>query len=175
MITFICFPFWKNLFPSLKHIPWEQDLFCHVCCHIPYIHNFDFNEYNIFIRMCFAELLSHVWLFVTPWTIACQAPLSMGILQTRILEWVAIPFSKVSSWPRGRGQVSRIAGGFLTIWATRVYSGHYLISISCCCHCSVTKSRPTLCDPVDCCMPAFPVLHYLLEFPQIHVHLIKSV
>ena len=31
---------------------------------------------------------------VTPWTVACQAPLSMGILQVRILEWVAISFSR---------------------------------------------------------------------------------
>ena len=30
-------------------------------------------------------------LFETPWTAACQAPLSMGILQARILEWVAMP------------------------------------------------------------------------------------
>ena len=35
--------------------------------------------------------LSHVWLFVTPWTAACPAPLSMEILQARILEWVACP------------------------------------------------------------------------------------
>ena len=42
------------------------------------------NEY-----LCCALLLSHVRLFSTPWTIACQAPLSMGILQARILEWVA--------------------------------------------------------------------------------------
>ena len=39
------------------------------------------------------KLLSHVRLFVTPWTIACQALLSMGILQARILDWVAISFS----------------------------------------------------------------------------------
>jgi len=31
---------------------------------------------------------------VTPWTVACQAPLSMGILQARILEWVAMPSSR---------------------------------------------------------------------------------
>jgi len=30
--------------------------------------------------------------------------------------------------------------------------------------------RPTLCDPMDCSMPSFPVLHHLLEFAQIHVH-----
>ena len=37
-----------------------------------------------------------------------------GILQVRILEWVAIPFSRVSSQPRDRTQVSCIAGGFFT-------------------------------------------------------------
>ena len=37
-----------------------------------------------------------------------------GILQIRILEWVAFPFSKGSSQPRDRTQVSRIAGGFFT-------------------------------------------------------------
>ena len=31
---------------------------------------------------------------VTSWTVACQAPLSMGILQARMLEWVAIPFPR---------------------------------------------------------------------------------
>ena len=38
-----------------------------------------------------------------------------GILQARILQWVAFPFSRGSSQPRGRTQVSRIAGGFFTI------------------------------------------------------------
>ena len=33
----------------------------------------------------------------TPWTIGCQAPLPMGILQARILEWVALPFTKESN------------------------------------------------------------------------------
>ena len=42
-----------------------------------------------------------------------------GILQASILEWVAIPFSRGSSWPRDWTQVSCIAGGFFTIWATR--------------------------------------------------------
>ena len=63
--------------------------------------------------------LSHVQLFVTPWTLAHQASLSMGILQARILEWVAMPSSSGSSQPRDQPQVSRIAGGFLTSRATR--------------------------------------------------------
>ena len=45
--------------------------------------------------------LSHVQLFVTPWTVAHQAPLSMASLQARILEWVAISSSRGSSRPRG--------------------------------------------------------------------------
>ena len=66
------------------------------------------------------------------------------ILQARILEWVAIPFSRGSSRPRDRTQVS------------------------------VTKSCPTLCNPVDCSTPGFPVLHYLLEFIQTLVHQVSN-
>ena len=43
-----------------------------------------------------------------------------GILQARILEWAAFPFSRGSSQPRDRTQVSHIAGGFFTSWATRL-------------------------------------------------------
>ena len=42
-----------------------------------------------------------------------------GILQARILEWVAFPFSRGSSPPRDQTHVSRIAGGFFTSLATR--------------------------------------------------------
>ena len=38
-----------------------------------------------------------------------------------------------------------------------------------CCF-SVDQSYATLCNPMDCSMPGFPVLHYLLEFAQTHVH-----
>ena len=54
-----------------------------------------------------------------PWTAAHQASLSMGILQARILEYIAMPSSGASSQPRDQSQVSCIAGGFFTIWATR--------------------------------------------------------
>ena len=37
-------------------------------------------------------------LFATPWTVALQAPLSMGILQARILEWVAMPSSRLPNF-----------------------------------------------------------------------------
>ena len=35
---------------------------------------------------------------------------------------------------------------------------------------SVAQSRPTLCDPMDCSMPGFPVLHYVPGFAQSHAH-----
>ena len=42
-----------------------------------------------------------------------------GILQARILDWVASPLSREASQPRDQTQVSRIAGGLFTSWATR--------------------------------------------------------
>ena len=36
--------------------------------------------------------------------------------------------------------------------------------------CSVAQSCPTLCDPMDCSMPGFPVIHHLPEFTQTHIH-----
>ena len=62
-----------------------------------------------------------------PWTVACQAPLFMGILQARILEWVAMPFSTGSSQPRDQTQVSCIAGRFFTNWATSENTRQILI------------------------------------------------
>ena len=82
------------------------------------------------LRTCFVLdpclVLSEKWkslrcvqLCVTPWTVTYQAPLFMGILQARILQWVGIPFSRWFSQSRDWTQVSCIAGGFFTIWATR--------------------------------------------------------
>ena len=56
--------------------------------------------------------LSHVQLFVTLWSVH-------GILQPRILELVAIPFSGGFSWLGDQTGVSCIAGRFFTIWATK--------------------------------------------------------
>ena len=59
--------------------------------------------------------LSHVRLSVIPWTTYTVH----GILQARMLDWVAFPFSRGSSQPRDQTQVSLIAGRFFTSWATR--------------------------------------------------------
>ena len=65
--------------------------------------------------------LSCVQLFVTPQTIASQAPLSMGFPRQDFWEWVAIPFSRGSSQPRHWTRVSCIAGDLFTGWASRTW------------------------------------------------------
>ena len=57
---------------------------------------------------------SHVQLLCDPMDYAVD-----GILQARIPEWVAFPFSRGSSQPRDQTQVSCIAGGFFTSWTAR--------------------------------------------------------
>ena len=52
----------------------------------------------------------------TPWTASLQVPVTLGILQTRTLEWGACPFYRGSSQPRDRTQVSRTACRFFTSW-----------------------------------------------------------
>ena len=63
--------------------------------------------------------VGHVQLFVTLRSVARQAPLSMGILLARVLEWVSMPSSRGSSQPWDQTLVSCTAGGFFTVWATR--------------------------------------------------------
>ena len=59
-------------------------------------------------------LLSPVQLFVTPWAVAHQAALSMGFFQARILEWVAISFSRDSPKPGIKPQSPALAGRLFT-------------------------------------------------------------
>ena len=43
-----------------------------------------------------------------------------------------------------------------------------------CCCCSVDQLCPTLCDPMDCSILVFPILHYLPEFAQTHVYWVSD-
>ena len=74
------------------------------------------------MHACVLSRLSRVRCFATLWTVVPQAPLSMGILQARILEWVAMPSSKMSSQPWDRTPTSltspALAGGFFTTSAS---------------------------------------------------------
>ena len=63
------------------------------------------------------KLLSHVRLFVISWSLPSSS--IHGIFQARVLEWIAISFSRGSSRSRDWTEVSRIAGRRFTVWATR--------------------------------------------------------
>ena len=98
--------------------------------------------------------LNHVQLFATPWTIQSMefsrltqnsvnytyyfvhhipsTYIVHGILQARILEWVAFPFFRGSSQPRDQTQVSHISGRFFTSWATG--KAHWLSGKKVICH-----------------------------------------
>ena len=63
--------------------------------------------YLIYVHMlsCF----SHVWLFATPWTVACQIPLSIGSSRQEYLCLVTMHSSRVSSWPRDWNHISYVS------------------------------------------------------------------
>ena len=109
----------------------------------------------------------------------CSPPGSSvdGILQAGVLEWVAMPSSRGSSWPRDQtcsSCVSCINRWILYHWVTRETPTLHLIltkrlrinygvvvqSLSC----------VWLCNPIDCSTPDFPVLHRLPEFAQTYVY-----
>ena len=144
-------------------------------------------------------MLSCVQLSATSRTVACQAPLSMGILQARISECVAMPSSRGSSQLRNRPRSPALQGDSSLSEPpgkpknTGVGSpgkntgvGHHALlqrnfptqeskrspalqanslptelSVQ---FCSVTQSRPTLCDPMNRSMPGLLVHHQLPEF-----------
>ena len=70
--------------------------------------------------------LSYVLLFATPLTGPPGSSVH-GVLQTRILKWVAILFSRGSSWCKDWSRVSWIADGFFTIWTTTIAGGFFTI------------------------------------------------
>ena len=72
-------------------------------------------------------VLSCIRLFATPWTVAHQAPLSMGILQARILEWVVLPSSRGFSWPRDWTCISSVS--CISGWV--LYHSRHLILLYC--------------------------------------------
>ena len=77
-----------------------------------------------------------------------------GILQARILEWVAFLFSMGSSQTWDWTQVSCIAGGFLTSWVTYQENGSVVCLLMLVYHLVVSNSlQPYGCDPMDCSPP----------------------
>ena len=105
--------------------------------------------------------------FATPLTVAHQSPLSVGFPRQEY--WSGLPFPSPGDLPDPGIEPASpaLAGGFLTTESPRKTLG------VCCC--SLTKSGSTLCDPMDCRRPDFPVLHHLPELAQSHVHWVVCV
>ena len=97
----------------------------------------------------------------------CSPPGSAvhGISQARIPEWVAISYSRGPSPPRDRTQVFCISciDRWILYYRATWKAPRFIVVFP------VTKSSPTLCDPMDSSLPGFSVLHYLPDFAQTHI------
>ena len=68
-------------------------------------------SFSACVCMC---VLSCIWLFEAPWTVVCQAPVSMDFSRQRIMEWVAISYSRGSARPRIEPAYPALAGRFFS-------------------------------------------------------------
>ena len=93
------------------------------------------------------------WLFTSSgWSIGVSA--SASVLPMSIQGWFPLRLTGLILLPNG---------------LSRVYTYIY-ISVCIYIYMYIHQSCPTLCDPMDCSMPGFPVLHYLPALAQTHVH-----
>ena len=118
-----------------------------------------------------AQLLIHVRLFVTPWTVAQQAPLSMGFPRQEY--WSGLPFPLPGDL--ADSGIKSTCPGSLALpgrFFKTETPGGLIISLlfSSVQFSSVSQSCLTLCNPMDCSTPGYPVHHQLLEFTQTHAH-----
>ena len=104
-------------------------------------------------------------LFETPWTVTYHVPLSKGFpgKNTGVGSHSLL---QESSQPRDWAWVYCIADRFFTVWAIREGQDTHYYTVCC----SVSRSCPTLCNPMDFSVPDFPALRCLLEFAQTRVH-----
>ena len=113
----------------------------------------------------------HVQLFATLWTVALQVPLPMGFSRQEYQSGLPCPPPEDLSDP-GTKTASlmspALAGSSLLLAPPRItmfISIFYAVQFS-----SVTRSCLTLCDPMGCSKPGFPVYHQLAELSQTQVH-----
>ena len=109
-----------------------------------------------------------VWFFVITWTVARQAPLSMGFPRQEY--WSGLPFPSPEVLPNlGMETASLVSPTLIcrlfTTGTTWEVPKRYSVQFS-----SVAQSCLTLCDPMNCSTLGLPVHHQLPEFTQTHVH-----
>ena len=113
------------------------------------------------------------------WSVSWEDPLGGGngnLLQYACLEhpmdreaWRATYHGFAKNWT----QLSDRAGSLYShLWRTSLVESHRdPMTFSCC---SVAQLCLTLCNPMNCSTLGFPVLHYLQEFTQTHVHWVEA-
>ena len=101
----------------------------------------------------------------------CSPPSSSvhSILQARILDWVAMPSSRKSSWPSNWTHIS--CGVYTSEPLGKPLYIHIYAHI---CISAVMQLCLTLCQPMDCSTPALPVHHQTLGLAQTHVHWVSD-
>jgi len=121
--------FCQFLFPSIKIFISVIVLFQHQNFHLVLLYNFSSFDVTLLsylplflytcvcVCLCVCESLTRIWLFVTPWTIFHQAPLSMEL--SRQEYWSGLQFLSPGDLPDPGTCVSLPAGRFFTISATR--------------------------------------------------------
>ena len=94
-----------------------------------------------------------------------------SFLKSSIQLWVFLLRSRFTKSPLLVFTISltRLLGQPMSHLFSNTFS---LCGFACCC--LVSQSCLPLCDPIDCSMPRFPVLHYLPEFAQTHVHWVSD-
>ena len=132
------------------------------------------------------------WIRQTPWCFIFPSENDEMVLKAVHLQFKCTQFLEIllkgSFWFNWSGVGLRvcISNQFPWWWSCCWLENHTIKSsltsktslgqyCCCCCCCSVALSWPTLCDPMDCSTPGLPLLHYLLEFPQTHVHRVGDV
>ena len=113
--------------------------------------------------------------FVTLWTVACQAPLSMRFSRQEYWKWVAMPTSRGSFWPRDQicsSCGSHIAGRLFT--AEPLKKPHYVYIMRHMFNSVSSLSHVTLCDPMDCSTSGLLVHRQLPGLAQTHVHWVSD-
>ena len=111
--------------------------------------------------------LSRVRLFVTPWTVAYQAPPSVGF--SRQEYWSGVPFPSPGDLPNPGVKPRSPALQADSLLSEPPGKPHMFYQFS-----SVTQSCLTLCGPMNHSMTGLPVHHHLPEFTQTHVHRVRD-
>ena len=117
-----------------------------------------------------------VQLFAIPWTVACQAPLSMRFYRQEY--WSGFPYPPPGDHPNPwiKPLSPTLVGRFFTFELPgkpniELYKFIYFVSVQ---FSSVAQSCRTLCHPMNRSMPGLPVHHQLPEFTQTHVHRVSG-